>query len=172
MKLLKFIGLMAIFLSPITANAHTGVVSTSPSQDQVVTQLPSQITIEFSDDLMKLGDKVVNTLTITAPDNSKVKISSISVQKNVITANIPTTEYMDGTYLLSYRVVSGDGHPVSGEYSFVLNAPSAPEAKPIADDQHHSFLHIHQTHLIQGGFLLMLIALWWGYRRFNREQGE
>ena len=121
---------------------------------------------------MQIGEKEVNTLLIQAPDKSNVEISAITVEKNLITATLPTIDYQDGTYLVSYRVVSADGHPVSGSYPLFLNAPSASVTQPAAEDQHRGFLHIHQTHLVQGGVVLILIVLWWGYRRFNREVGE
>jgi copper transport protein len=134
--------------------------------------MPLQISIEFTDELMTIGDKEVNTISVTAPDKSEVTLTSITLDKNLITANLPDLDFQDGTYLVSYRVVSADGHPVSGSYPLYLNAPSAPESQPVAQEDEHGFFHIHQTHIIQAGVVLILITLWWGYRRFNREVGE
>ncbi|MFM1952755.1 MAG: hypothetical protein RJA33_1549 [Actinomycetota bacterium] len=164
--------LISLYAGAMPAFAHTSVVTTTPLYKSTLTEMPSQISIEFSDELMKIGDKEVNTISVEAPDKSDLLISAIAIDKNLITATLPKGEYQDGTYLVSYRVVSADGHPVSGSYSLFLNAPSASAAEPVAEEQHQGFFHIHQTHFIQGGVVLILIALWWGYRRFNREVGE
>lgn len=164
--------LALLLMSATAASAHTSVVTTTPLYKSTLTEMPLQISIEFTDELMTIGDEKVNTISITAPDKGQVSITSISIEKNLMTANLPDLDYQDGTYLVSYRVVSADGHPVSGSYPLYLNAPSAPDSQPVAQEDEHGFFHIHQTHIIQAGVVLILIALWWGYRRFNREVGE
>ncbi len=160
------------FFSPSAAFGHTSVVSTTPIYKSTLAQMPTQVSITFTDDLMEIGEKKVNTISITAPDNSEVKIAAITIEKNVIIAELPQDKFNDGTYVVTYRVVSADGHPVSGSYELYLNAPSAPVKSATAVEDEHGFLHVHQTHLIQAGVVLILIVLWWGYRRFNREAGE
>jgi copper transport protein len=160
------------FFSPSVAFGHTSVVSTTPIYTSTLAQMPTQVSITFTDDLMEIGEKKVNTISITAPDNSEVKIAAITIEKNVIIAELPQDKFNDGTYVVTYRVVSADGHPVSGSYELYLNAPSAPVKSATAVEDEHGFLHVHQTHLIQAGVVLILIVLWWGYRRFNREAGE
>lgn len=164
--------LALLLISSAAASAHTSVVTTTPLYKSTVTEMPLQISIEFTDELMTIGDKKVNTISITAPDKSEVSLTSLTLDKNFIIANLPDVDYADGTYLVSYRVVSADGHPVSGSYPLYLNAPSAPESQPASQEEDHGFFHIHQTHIIQAGVVLILIALWWGYRRFDREVGE
>lgn len=164
--------LALLLIGSTAASAHTSVVTTTPLYKSTVTSMPLQISVEFTDELMTIGDKEVNTISITAPDKSEVSLTSITLDKNLITANLPDVDYQDGTYLVSYRVVSADGHPVSGSYPLYLNAPSAPASQPVTQEDDHGFFHIHQTHIIQAGVVLILIVLWWGYRRFNREVGE
>jgi copper transport protein len=164
--------LALLLMSATAASAHTSVVTTTPLYKSTLTEMPLQISIEFTDELMTIGDEKVNTISITAPDQGELSLTSITLDKNLITANLPDVDFQDGTYLVSYRVVSADGHPVSGSYPLYLNAPSAPDSQPVAREDEHGFFHIHQTHIIQAGVVLILITLWWGYRRFNREVGE
>lgn len=164
--------LVTLFSGAMPAMAHTSVVTTTPLYKSTLTEMPLQISIEFSDELMQIGENEVNTISIQDPAMSDIEVSAITIEKNLITATLPAIDYQDGTYLVSYRVVSADGHPVSGSYSLFLNAPSDSVAQPAAENQDHGFFHVHQTHLIQGGVVLILIVLWWGYRRFNREVGE
>lgn len=170
--LLAFLPLALIISS---ASAHTSVVQTTPTYKSTLSEMPKEITIEFTDQLMQLAgstaSKNSNSISITAPDSTEIENIMQTVSQNQITATLPDLNYLDGTYVVSYRVVSADGHPVSGSYELYLNTPSS--KKPaLHEDSSHSFLHIHQTHLIQAGLVLILISLWWGYRRFNKEQGE
>ncbi len=149
------------------AAAHTSVVKTVPEYKSALTEMPPSISIEFTDVLMTLGEKKVNSIELTGPDGSPVAIESTSIDQRTLTAQLPEQSYRDGTYLVSYRVVSADGHSISGSYELYLNTPSKGVA-PI--EEHQSFFHIHQGHIIQAGVALILILLWWGYRRFTREQ--
>ena len=155
------------------AIAHTSVVKTDPTYKTTLTEMVDHITIEFTDTLMILGDKEVNTIAMTAPDGSEVEIKGLSVIQNSITAQLPQEDFADGTYIVNYRVVSADGHPVSGSYELYLNAPGTSVAtKTVEHEEHNGFFHVHQTHIIWAGIALIFIVLWVGYRRFNREQGE
>lgn len=163
--------LILIFLSFLIgtpASAHTSVVKTTPSYKSTLEQMPETISIEFTDILMTLGEKKVNSIAVRDPNGSDIPLDSTEVNQRVLTVNLPTRSYIDGTYIISYRVVSADGHSISGSYELYLNTPSKEFASL---DEHQSFFHIHQGHIIQGGVALIFITLWWAYRRFNREQG-
>jgi hypothetical protein len=117
---------------------------------------------------MTIGEKKVNSSDVQDPSGSIIQLISTKVEERTLTAQLPVRSYLDGTYLISYRVVSADGHSISGSYELYLNTPSE-DIAPV--EEHESFFHIHQGHIIQAGVALILIGLWWAYRRFNREQG-
>jgi methionine-rich copper-binding protein CopC len=106
------------------AFAHAGVVSTTPSQDQSLTVMPSELKVTFSEDLLTLGDKQVNTISLTHFDGPPVEITDVTINGNAITASVPEGEYESGTYEVVYSVVSADGHKVSDSFTFSLNAPT------------------------------------------------
>lgn len=166
--------LLVLFFSSFSiapALAHTSVVKTVPEYKSTLTEMPSSISIEFTDVLMTLGEKKVNSIELTDPDGNRIAIKKTSINQRILTVQLPERKYRDGTYLVSYRVVSADGHSVSGSYELYLNAPSKSNDKNLAPDEaHQGFLHLHQGHIIQAGVALILIALWWAYRRFTREQ--
>lgn len=167
-RLSAVMALIFLFISP--ASAHTSVVTTTPIYKSTLTEMPSQLSIEFTDELMTLGDKNVNTIEIEAPDKSAVKISNIDIDKNLMTAHLAQQKYIDGTYLISYRVVSADGHSVSGSYEIYLNAPTTISDQSVTEEAHHSFFHVHQTHIYWTGAALIVIYLWFIYRRFEHDQ--
>ena len=109
---------LALFLFGIqNANAHAQVTSSVPAKNQTVKDLPSLVWIEFDGDLLSFGDKQINRLTITNAKKVRVDVGGPIVGGARIStrlkAGIPS-----GKYLVSYRVVSGDGHPVAGSFSF------------------------------------------------------
>jgi copper transport protein len=161
------VALLSFSLAP--ASAHTSVVKTVPEYKSTLTEMPQAISIEFTDVLMTVGEKKVNVIEVSAPDGSPISIMSTSINERTLSALLPKQIYPDGTYLVSYRVVSADGHSVSGSYELYLNTPSK-RTEPV--EEHQGFFHVHQGHIIQAGFVLLLIVLWWSYRRFNREQGR
>ena len=99
------------------ANAHAQVTSSVPAKNQTVSVLPSLVWIEFDGDLLSFGDKQIDRLTVTNAKKVRVDIGGPIVGgariSTKLKAGLPS-----GKYLVSYRVVSGDGHPVSGSYSF------------------------------------------------------
>jgi methionine-rich copper-binding protein CopC len=99
------------------AHAHAQVTSSVPAKNQTVKVLPSLVWLEFDGDLLSFGDKQMNTITVTNSIKKRVDIGGPIVGGARIStrlkAGLPA-----GKYLVSYRVVSEDGHPVEGSYSF------------------------------------------------------
>ena len=99
------------------ANAHAQLSSSVPTKNQTVKVLPPLVWLEFDGDLLNFEDKQIHRLTVTNAKNERVDIGGPIVGgariSTKLKAGLPS-----GKYLVSYRVVSEDGHPVSGSYSF------------------------------------------------------
>jgi methionine-rich copper-binding protein CopC len=132
--------LVALLMVPVHANAHSGVVATNPSTDQVVAVMPSEISVTFSEELLVLSDKEINTITVTAPDGSLLENLASRVKGPTLIATVPALdpalnyEYPSGLYTVNYRVVSADGHEVTDSYTFSLNAPMLLATESPADE--------------------------------------
>jgi copper transport protein len=117
----KLILVLLISAFPFTfteiAFAHAEISKTSPVKNAILTQPPKSVWIEFGESLLTLDTKVVNTLTVT---NSKGK--RVDKSPTIISGARATTKILGalkkGKYLVTYRVVSEDGHPVKGSYYF------------------------------------------------------
>ena len=113
--------LMLVVVSSIaftqSAFAHAEISKTSPVKNAILTQPPKSVWIEFGESLLTLDTKVVNTLTVT---NSKGK--RVDKSPTIISGARATTKILGalkkGKHLVTYRVVSEDGHPVKGSYYF------------------------------------------------------
>jgi methionine-rich copper-binding protein CopC len=119
------LALITVVAYPSNAYAHAGVVATSPSTDQVVTIMPTEISVTFSEELLEITDKEVNTITIATPDGTLLENLKSRVDGPTLIATVPTieSEYPSGLYTVNYRAVSADGHEVTDSYTFSLNAP-------------------------------------------------
>lgn len=170
-SLLAFFSTLLLTIAP-AAFAHTSVVTTVPTYKSTLTTMVDEIEISFTDELMVLGDRAVNAISVIAPDGEAVAIQKTVIDGNSIKVLLPTRKYIDGTYTVEYRVVSADGHPVSGMYELYLNHPGRSKGVIAPTVEEDGFIHIHQTHIIWAVGALILIVLWIGYRRFIREQEE
>jgi methionine-rich copper-binding protein CopC len=124
-KLLSFLlfALLLIFCATTffpAAVAHSGVVSSNPAAGEVLTELPRKISVTFSEDLLVIEGKAVNTLTLTAQDATQVPLTEIRVEGNLLRASVPAGDFPAGLYEMNYRVISADGHEVSDEITFSL----------------------------------------------------
>lgn len=100
-----------------SASAHAQLTSSVPTKNQTIKVLPSLVWLEFDGDLLSFEEKQINRLTVTNAKKVRVDIGGPIVGgariSTKLKAGLPS-----GKYLVYYRVVSGDGHPVSGSYSF------------------------------------------------------
>jgi len=104
------------FLSPTAALAHAALVSSVPVDGAVIPVAPKQIMLAFNEPVSPLVLKLVR------PDGTTTPLDRHAL-KNV-TLEIEAPELGAGTHVLSWRVVSADGHPVGGALVFSVGAPS------------------------------------------------
>lgn len=126
-----FSALLAISLAAFSSTAslaHSGVVSSSPSSDQVVNEIPSEISVTFSEELLVLEGRDVNTLSLAPQGATEISLADVRVEGNLLRASVPAGEYPAGTYVMTYRVISADGHEVSDAITFSLDIPIAAPA--------------------------------------------
>jgi methionine-rich copper-binding protein CopC len=132
-QLIPFIAFAFLLFTPTIASAHAGVVGTSPTQDQVLTSMPKEISITFSEELLTIANQEINTLSLNAFDGPPVELGDIKISGTTLSATISEGEYASGVYKVTYRIVSADGHKVSDSFTFSLNAPAL-ISEPIIED--------------------------------------
>jgi copper transport protein len=112
---------LVLALLPAVAQAHASLVRTSPGDTAVLPSAPATVRMQFSEpvdlgpksvQLLDAGGKAIKTSAPThaAPDTAQLRLPRGLAR---------------GTYVVSWRVVSADSHPVSGAFSFSVGAPSA-----------------------------------------------
>ncbi|HEX2772423.1 MAG TPA: copper resistance protein CopC [Micromonosporaceae bacterium] len=114
---LTLLALMALPASP--ASAHAVLVSSSPGANAVLPSPPAEIVLTFSESVRKVPDRI----RVIGPDGSRVDRGEPRFDGAVVTITVDQGGAR-GSYLVSYRVISADGHPVSGGYTYAVGAPS------------------------------------------------
>lgn len=122
--------IFAVFLLPAqAASAHTALVSSSPEAGTTLTATPSEVSIEFSESLMLIGQENPNRLEVRDESGQLVSTDAIVEGPRISVQLTPAT----GVLEVSYHVVASDGHVVEGNYQFsvesplVISAPTSPD---------------------------------------------
>lgn len=108
---------------PVTVSAHAQLVESVPARDAVLAAAPEQVVLTFDDALSTVGTNVVSVVGPdgTAVDDGVPNISGANIEQDLF----PLTAV--GTYTVTYRVVSRDGHIVNDSFSFQYQPPTSSE---------------------------------------------
>ena len=114
----------AVLATAGPAAAHAALVSTDPADGTTLGALPAQITLTFDDTIV--ADLGGNQVQVTDATGAALTDGDPVVQDNIVTQAL--TGAASGPITVAWRVVSDDGHPVSGGFSFTVTAPPTPTA--------------------------------------------
>ena len=106
-----------VIVSVGPAAAHDELVESSPSAGAVLASAPAEVRLTFSAEIMDAGAIVA----VTDDRDESWTIGEPQVVENLVTVGIPDV-LPDGGYVVLWRVVSSDGHPISGTFSFAVGS--------------------------------------------------
>ena len=112
------------------AQAHAQLIASDPVADAQLAAVPTAVTLTFSDEINGQFVRVA----MTTPAGPVAATATTAGQK----VSVPVPARGPGGYRLTYRVVSSDGHPVSGALAFTVtgtptaSATASPTASPTA----------------------------------------
>jgi len=108
-------------------------MSSDPSSGQILDQISQVMTLTFNEDLIEIEGEQVNTLQLNYVDSGEDSALEVSIAGPDIVGSVPAGTYPSGKYELSYRVVSADGHPISGVIPFSTSkVTTISQPEPIA----------------------------------------
>jgi copper transport protein len=133
-KALSLTGTLQRFVSAIllwsvmtaAASAHASLNTTEPRDGSVVSTAPRVIALTFSEPVSP------TSLKLTRPDRSSVTLKSFVLKDRTVEIT-PPDDLSDGSYLLSWRVVSEDGHPIGGSVVFSIGRSNADVRGTVVD---------------------------------------
>lgn len=147
--ILAAISAVALAIDPARqASAHASLLSSVPADGEIVIDPPKTLQLDFNEPVSPLVMRLVRPS------------GQITVLRNVIAADksvtiTPPTLSQQGTYVLSWRVISADGHPVGGVVSFALGHPTTGVSAPpvVGATALHAALWLTQVVLSIGLFV-------------------
>lgn len=111
----------ALGLAAAPALAHDELLASDPADGAALDVAPAAIVLTFSSPVLEIG----TGLQITAPDGTVMPLGPAVVDGPTVTQPLPEARPA-GAYLVSWRAVSQDGHPVTGAFAFTAATGVAP----------------------------------------------
>jgi methionine-rich copper-binding protein CopC len=132
--LMAAVALLTLAVDPVAA--HARLVSATPAAGATLTSAPRAVRLEFDEPPYDIGVGVV----VSSPTGATVTRGRARVDGNAVVVSLASLTEA-GTYTVAWRIVSTDGHPVSGEYTFTYGpesagAASAPAGSSTGGDNH------------------------------------
>ncbi|MCB1252899.1 MAG: copper resistance protein CopC [Austwickia sp.] len=97
------------------ASAHSALVSSTPADGATVPTLPDTASLTFNEDISP------DFAQIVVQGSGEPRQATPTVKGPVVSAPLPA-DIGAGRVVVRYRVVSKDGHPISGEIAFTVGA--------------------------------------------------
>ncbi|GAA2036472.1 hypothetical protein GCM10009819_21340 [Agromyces tropicus] len=105
----------AVIAGPaVPAFAHNTVIAISPDDGDTVTAQPGTVSLETNDALLDADG--AGAMDVIGPDGRHYAIECPTITGPV--ASVAADLGPAGEYTVVWRVVSADGHPISGDFSF------------------------------------------------------
>ncbi|WP_085025889.1 copper resistance CopC/CopD family protein [Ensifer aridi] len=118
---LMVIALCGLLAQIGVALAHASLNSSEPADGAVVDTAPSVYALTFSEPVSPLSLKLVR------PDGASIPLDRFELKDRTVEIVAPT-DLGRGTHVLSWRVISADGHPIGGSVVFSVGRASAEPA--------------------------------------------
>lgn len=108
------------------ALAHTALSGSDPADGSVLETPPRQVTLTFTESV-SFPDAALRVLS---PANERVNPRPAQhADGKGNTARVELSDKLpEGTYTVAWRVISADGHPISGAFTFSIGKPSGTAA--------------------------------------------
>lgn len=104
---------------PPFAQAHSTLVSSNPKSGATLNSLPSRVSITFNEKLLLISGNNPHFLRVTLPSRNLLISESPTIIGNKISVAVKF-KALTGSFKVSYRVVSADGHPITGYFFFTV----------------------------------------------------
>lgn len=116
--------LLALAPPPQPASAHNALISADPAADSVLSDAPETVSLTFNQDIRPDLSQMAITI------NGDSRTVQPTVTGPTVAADVPpdlrtATPGHAQTWKIGYRIVSADGHPVSGLLQFTVGDPGA-----------------------------------------------
>jgi methionine-rich copper-binding protein CopC len=129
MKIFSLLSGLVLMTFAVPASAHAHLQKSSPAEGSVLTTSPSSIVLNFSEAAR------LTALSIQRGDDAKQDLKPLPTTA-AQQISVPLPPLKPGAYSLTWRVLSDDGHMMSGTLHFTLTPEAAVERPADHSAQH------------------------------------
>lgn len=119
--------LLLAMLAAAPAQAHSGLVGSTPEDGASIEQLDDEVVLRFSEEVREPVMVVVTDPEGSGLQEGDAVVDGAEVRQAVEPATVA------GVHTIAYRVVSADGHPVTGQLRVTVEAPADATTAPAPD---------------------------------------
>ena len=156
-KKILILAIASLFAFPVAAFAHGEMVKAIPAVDSNVLTAPTEVSIEFDGKLQIIGNTNVNSIEVTDNQGQVISSPTSVVEGNKISTKLQLTDFT-GLVSVHYRIVSEDGHPVEGDYSFTVGEMPVANGT-VVETYEEEVLESGAKLLVNGVGILTLISI-------------
>ena len=122
-----FLGFIVAFLISGTgfAQAHAQLIATYPLDGSSSQIPPKQVTLTWGEDVRTTSNQFSIVSTVGLKENFSFSYHFDSTTSEGTVTLLPTHELARGSYIVSWKVISHDGHLVGGAFSFGVGVAAA-----------------------------------------------
>jgi methionine-rich copper-binding protein CopC len=157
-KKILVLAVASLFAFPVAAFAHGEMVQATPAVDSNVLTAPTEVSIEFDGKLQIIGNTNVNSIEVTDNQGQVISSPTSVVEGNKISTKLQLTD-ITGLVSVHYRIVSEDGHPVEGDYSFTVGETPVAISAQSGESTGEEVAESGSNLLVNGIGMLTLISI-------------
>lgn len=120
------LGFTLLWSAPVSA--HDRLVSSSPEHGDELDSQPDWLELEFSGNVQDVGAEIK-----VMHEGADVSAGEITVENRTVKSALPD-DLSPGDYTVDWRVVSEDGHPISGTFDFAIKDDGSGGGEAQSDD--------------------------------------
>lgn len=113
---------LALLLGAAPALGHAQFLGSDPEEGATLDTAPDQVSLQFNENI----PAEFAAVTVVGPDGEQYQTGEVSAGDGTVVTTVELGPA--GEYEIGYRVISDDGHPISGSVPFTLTTagPAAP----------------------------------------------
>lgn len=143
--LMRFLASLLLVCLSGEASAHASLLFAEPRDGTVLTQAPKTVQLRFNENVTAGAVNLIDAVGKLRSD------AVVDAKDEAINIGLPPG-LPEGTQIVSYRVISADGHPVTGAITFSIGAPTANTASKTADAGIHALIWLARIGVYLGLF--------------------
>jgi methionine-rich copper-binding protein CopC len=111
---------LALLVGAAPAFAHSRLSGSDPVDGASLDNGPERVSLTFNESLTP----GFNTVTVVGPDGLRYESGDVALDGPTVSVDVAPLGPA-GRYEIGYRVISADGHPVTGSVAFTLTSPGS-----------------------------------------------